>query len=191
MLFYVDSCGGNLLMDVGPTGDGRIAPIFEERLRQFGSWMSVNEEAVYATKPWHYQNDTVTPYVWYDLHRFYHLPVTLWHAASWWLIGQSIFRRLDWSCCQFMQCLYFIVCLCLNKLLELVLIVFIQSKNSSLCTEVCLILRFLRDSHRFYASKSVSKIFHVAACQFRPQYGDWMCLMIVVQIWYLVLLWIL
>jgi len=82
MLFYVDSCGGNLLMNVGPTGDGRIAPIFEERLRQFGSWMSVNEEAVYATRPWHYQNDTVTPYVWYDLHRFYHLPVTLWHAAS-------------------------------------------------------------------------------------------------------------
>ena len=66
-MIYVDSCGGNLLMNVGPTGDGRIAPIFEERLRQFGSWMGVNDEAVYATRPWRYQNDTMTPYVWYAL----------------------------------------------------------------------------------------------------------------------------
>lgn len=67
---FVYSCGGNLLMNVGPTGDGRIAPIFEERLRQFGSWMSVNEEAVYATRPWRYQNDTMTPDVWYAVCRF-------------------------------------------------------------------------------------------------------------------------
>ena len=31
-----NSCGGNLLMNVGPTADGRIVPIFEERLRQMG-----------------------------------------------------------------------------------------------------------------------------------------------------------
>ena len=30
------SCGGNLLMNIGPTHDGRIIPIFEERLRQVG-----------------------------------------------------------------------------------------------------------------------------------------------------------
>lgn len=30
------SCGGNLLMNIGPTKDGIIAPIFEERLRQMG-----------------------------------------------------------------------------------------------------------------------------------------------------------
>jgi len=59
-------------MNVGPTGDGRIAPIFQERLRQFGSWMSVNEEAVYASKPWRYQNDTVTSYVWYSVNRLDH-----------------------------------------------------------------------------------------------------------------------
>jgi len=57
-------------MNVGPTGDGRIAPVFEERLRQFGAWMSVNEEAVYATKPWRHQNDTITPYVWYAVFQF-------------------------------------------------------------------------------------------------------------------------
>ena len=30
------SCGGNLLLNAGPTRDGRIAPIFEERLKQIG-----------------------------------------------------------------------------------------------------------------------------------------------------------
>ena len=52
-------------MNIGPTHDGRILPIFEERLRQMGSWMAVNGEAVYSTKPWTYQNDTITPGIWY------------------------------------------------------------------------------------------------------------------------------
>ena len=30
------STGGNLLMNVGPNHDGRIMPIFEERLLQMG-----------------------------------------------------------------------------------------------------------------------------------------------------------
>lgn len=30
------SCGGNLLMNVGPTKDGIIPPIYEERLRDIG-----------------------------------------------------------------------------------------------------------------------------------------------------------
>lgn len=58
------SCGGNMLLNVGPTHDGRIAPIFEERLRQIGSWLEINGEAIYASKPWTYQNDTLTPDVW-------------------------------------------------------------------------------------------------------------------------------
>lgn len=59
------SCGGNLLMNVGPTHDGRIVPIFEERLRQVGSWLKVNGEAIYGSKPWLFQNDTITPNIWY------------------------------------------------------------------------------------------------------------------------------
>uniref|UniRef100_T1IV28 Putative alpha-L-fucosidase n=1 Tax=Strigamia maritima TaxID=126957 RepID=T1IV28_STRMM len=59
------SCGGNLLMNVGPTHDGRILPIFEERLRQLGAWLNVNGEAVYASNPWTHQNDTITPNIWY------------------------------------------------------------------------------------------------------------------------------
>ncbi|CAH3121422.1 unnamed protein product [Porites lobata] len=59
------SCGGNLLMNVGPTSDGRIDPIFQERLEQMGDWLKVNGEAIYGTKPWHTQNDTSTPHIWY------------------------------------------------------------------------------------------------------------------------------
>jgi len=30
-----------MLINVGPTKDGRIAPIFEERLRSLGGWLKV------------------------------------------------------------------------------------------------------------------------------------------------------
>ncbi|XP_063961362.1 alpha-L-fucosidase-like [Lytechinus pictus] len=64
-LIRVVSCGGNLLLNIGPTHDGRIMPIFEERLRQIGSWLKVNGEGIYSSRPWRKQNDTVTPNVWY------------------------------------------------------------------------------------------------------------------------------
>lgn len=59
------SCGGNMLLNVGPTSDGRITPIFEERLQQMGQWLAVNGEAIYGSRPWTYQNDTLTPNIWY------------------------------------------------------------------------------------------------------------------------------
>ena len=35
------SCNGNFLVNIGITADGRIIPIFEERLRQMGMLTSI------------------------------------------------------------------------------------------------------------------------------------------------------
>jgi alpha-L-fucosidase len=43
---------------------GKIAPIFQERLQQMGSWLKVNGEGIYASVPWKYQNDTINSDVW-------------------------------------------------------------------------------------------------------------------------------
>ncbi|XP_050411915.2 alpha-L-fucosidase isoform X2 [Patella vulgata] len=58
------SCGGNMLMNVGPTKEGTITPIFQERLLDIGAWKFVNNEGIRGSRPWIYQNDTLTPNVW-------------------------------------------------------------------------------------------------------------------------------
>jgi alpha-L-fucosidase len=42
--------GGNLLLNVGPDGNGNIPDSSVVRLREIGKWMSVNGESVYGTK---------------------------------------------------------------------------------------------------------------------------------------------
>ena len=49
--------GGNLLLDIGPTADGRIPVIMQQRLVEIGEWLEVNGEAIYGTKPWEHESD--------------------------------------------------------------------------------------------------------------------------------------
>ena len=52
LLVDLVSRGGNLMLDIGPAADGAIPPIMEERLLQIGSWLKMNGDAIYGTKPW-------------------------------------------------------------------------------------------------------------------------------------------
>jgi len=49
LLSTVCGNGGNLLLDIGPTADGHIPPIMEERLLQIGDWLGKNGTAIYGT----------------------------------------------------------------------------------------------------------------------------------------------
>lgn len=43
--------GGNLLLGVGPKGDGELPAVALERLAAIGKWMDVNGTAIHATRP--------------------------------------------------------------------------------------------------------------------------------------------
>ena len=44
------SRGGNLLLNVGPTADGRIPVEMQDRLAYLGQWLAANGEAIYGTR---------------------------------------------------------------------------------------------------------------------------------------------
>ncbi|RMH02385.1 MAG: hypothetical protein D6702_09010 [Planctomycetota bacterium] len=50
LLLDLASRGGNLLLDIGPTADGRIPLIMVDRLLAMGRWLDVNGESVYGTR---------------------------------------------------------------------------------------------------------------------------------------------
>lgn len=61
LLIDVVSRGGNLLLNVGPTADGRIPTVMEDRLMALGSWLDVNGEAIYQTRRWLVDGEGPTP----------------------------------------------------------------------------------------------------------------------------------
>jgi alpha-L-fucosidase len=50
-LIDIVSRGGNLLLNVGPSSDGRIPVIMQQRLVDIGTWLDINGTAIYETRP--------------------------------------------------------------------------------------------------------------------------------------------
>lgn len=51
LLASIVAKGGNLLLGIGPQGDGELPMVALERLRAIGAWMDVNGTAIHATRP--------------------------------------------------------------------------------------------------------------------------------------------
>ncbi|CAN5760756.1 hypothetical protein BH10ACI4_BH10ACI4_10920 [soil metagenome] len=57
ILVHTRSRGGNLLLNVGLKPDGSLPAEQEDSLRTLGSWMFINSDAIYATRPWVVTNE--------------------------------------------------------------------------------------------------------------------------------------
>jgi len=64
LLVDIVSKGGNYLLNVGPTAEGVIPQPSVDRLREIGTWLKVNGDAVYGTKaspyPWEFPWGAIT-----------------------------------------------------------------------------------------------------------------------------------
>ena len=59
---FVDvvSKNGNLLLNIGPRADGTIPELQREPLVALGSWLDINNEAIFASRPWVVAEDDIS-----------------------------------------------------------------------------------------------------------------------------------
>ena len=62
-LIDIVSKNGNLLLNIGPKADGTIPEEEISILRQIGSWLEINGEAVYGARPWRRFGEGPTPVI--------------------------------------------------------------------------------------------------------------------------------
>jgi len=56
-IIHIRARGGNMLLNIGPRPDGRIAPADEDLLRDLGLWMMLYGESVRGVRPWVVTNE--------------------------------------------------------------------------------------------------------------------------------------
>jgi alpha-L-fucosidase len=91
LLIETRAKGGNLLLNVGPTPQGRIAPEQEARLREIGLWYRANREALENVRAWNVarEND-----IWFTRSKDGSLIYAFVNAPNWrWTEGRSFFIR--------------------------------------------------------------------------------------------------
>ena len=91
MLIETRATGGNLLLNVGPTSHGKIAPEQEDRLREIGLWYRANREALEDIRPWHVSREGD---VWFTGSKDGSVAYAFVNAPNWrWTEGRSFFIR--------------------------------------------------------------------------------------------------
>ena len=51
------SLGGNFVLNINIDANGRVLPVFEERLKNLGDFVTDHADAIFSSKPWIYQSD--------------------------------------------------------------------------------------------------------------------------------------
>ena len=84
LIYETRAKGGNLLLNVGPKPDGELPIEQEERLRELALWMFVNQESVYAVRPWIITNEQN---IWFtkkkDENTLYAVVAEPWKRGEW------------------------------------------------------------------------------------------------------------